>query len=120
MLYLLFWIETRCGALDQSDARPPEKPPTRFTSNHERMTHERMCHSSWTELAFPTMVLLPESDSQRATECDVYVKGLTNGYGPARTRTRLPRDTREFKATPEGRGLNCTARKWMTKSFILD
>ena len=38
-----FTGSTRCGALDQSDARPPEKPPTRFTSNHERMSCERMC-----------------------------------------------------------------------------
>ena len=47
--------------------------------------------------------ILPASDSQNATECNVYVKGLTSGCDPAKTRTMCGEtDDRQPLASAEG------------------
>ena len=54
MLYLLFWIENRCGALDQSDACPPEKPLLEETSAPGIDPHARRTWHVYNTNASPT------------------------------------------------------------------
>ena len=95
-LMLFFWIETDAAHTTSGPYGAAGMPHTSWKEQNcaarKKRTKSFILDRAVGNTGLSSCNILPASDSQNATECNVYVKGLTSGCDPAKTRTMYVKD----------------------------